>query len=81
MEVLNRPLRRPLPRRSMACPCRSITRVLMVCTGNICRSPMAVVLWRDRFRDRAMLVGSAGLNALTGHGIDPDAKQCWPIMA
>lgn len=52
----------------------SARRVLMVCTGNVCRSPMATVLWRERFGDHAMLVGSAGLNALTGYGIDPDAE-------
>ena len=46
----------------------------MVCEGNIRRSPMAAALWRERFRDQAMLVQSAGLHALTGVGIDPGAE-------
>lgn len=51
-----------------------VTHVLMVCEGNVRRSPMAAALWRERFRDRPMLVQSAGLNALSGSGIDPGAE-------
>ena len=51
-----------------------IARVLIVCVGNVCRSPMAAALWRDRFRDRGALVESAGLAALTGYAIDPYAE-------
>lgn len=50
------------------------TRVLVVCEGNVRRSPMAAALWRERFRDQRMLVQSAGLNALVGSGIDPGAE-------
>jgi protein-tyrosine phosphatase len=46
----------------------------MVCEGNVRRSPMAAALWRERFRDQPMLVQSAGLHALAGVGIDPEAE-------
>lgn len=49
-------------------------RVLIVCAGNVRRSPMAAALWRHRFREQPMLVQSAGLNALNGLGIDPRAE-------
>jgi protein-tyrosine phosphatase len=45
--------------------------VLYVCTGNLCRSPMAELLfrgWADPSADVA--VSSAGLQAVVGHGID-----------
>ena len=49
-------------------------RVLMVCEGNVRRSPIAAVLWRERFRHQPVLVQSAGLHALSGVGIDPGAE-------
>ena len=49
-------------------------RVLMVCAGNVRRSPMAAALWRNRFCEHPMVVQSAGLNALNGAGIDPQAE-------
>jgi protein-tyrosine phosphatase len=45
--------------------------VLYVCTGNVCRSPTAELLfrgWADPAPD--VTVSSAGLQALVGHGID-----------
>jgi protein-tyrosine phosphatase len=50
-------------------------RVLMVCTGNICRSPMAEVLLARKLRDRGLstTVESAGLGALVGWPADPIA--------
>lgn len=47
-----------------------INRVLVVCVGNICRSPMAEFLFRDRIRREGMVVESAGLSALVGNPID-----------
>jgi protein-tyrosine phosphatase len=53
-----------------------LDRVLMVCTGNICRSPMAEALLSRRFAARGHgHVESAGLAALSGHPADPLAVQ------
>jgi protein-tyrosine phosphatase len=53
------------------------SRILMVCVGNICRSPMAEVLLRERLRahPRAPTIGSAGIAALVGKPADPMAVQ------
>lgn len=50
-----------------------IQRVLIVCVGNICRSPMAEALLRERLRDRDIVVESAGLAPLTGKPVEPEA--------
>ena len=51
-----------------------LDRVLMICTGNICRSPMAEALLRARFARRGEgVVESAGLAALEGYPADPIA--------
>lgn len=52
-------------------------RVLMVCVGNVCRSPMAEALLRThlRFRFPGLVVQSAGLSALVGEGADPIAVE------
>lgn len=45
--------------------------VLFVCTGNVCRSPAAELLFARAARARTDLAGSsAGMDALDGHGID-----------
>ena len=43
--------------------------ILVVCTGNICRSPAGERLLRSRLPD--MKVDSAGIAALTGEAADP----------
>ena len=53
-------------------------RVLFVCTGNICRSPMAQAMLTHRLRDRlgdthAIEVSSAGTGALVGEPMEPFA--------
>jgi protein-tyrosine phosphatase len=48
-------------------------KVLVVCIGNICRSPTAEYLLRERLRGRTTTVDSAGLAALAGNRIDPRA--------
>lgn len=52
-------------------------RTLMVCTGNICRSPMAQLLLADRLRKRpgGRVVESAGIAALVGRPADPMAQE------
>jgi len=50
-------------------------KILTVCTGNICRSPMAEILLRDALSraGRAVRVESAGLGALEGYPADDEA--------
>lgn len=55
----------------MALPFR---RFLVVCTGNICRSPMGEAVLRDRLAPGGdFLVGSAGIGALVGYPADDHA--------
>jgi len=52
--------------------------VLMVCVGNICRSPMAEALLIDRLSDSnysKINIASAGVGALVGHEADATAKE------
>jgi protein-tyrosine phosphatase len=54
------------------------TRVLMVCLGNICRSPIAEVVFRDRAEAAglAVIVDSAGTGRWhTGSDADPRARR------
>ena len=45
--------------------------VLYVCTGNVCRSPMAELLFRGwAHADADVVVSSAGIEAMVGYGID-----------
>jgi protein-tyrosine phosphatase len=52
-------------------------RILAVCVGNICRSPMAEALLRRRLQQTRpqAVVESAGLSALVGKGADPLAIE------
>jgi protein-tyrosine phosphatase len=50
-------------------------RILIVCVGNICRSPIAEVVLRDKLMNRFTVVESAGLAALAGDPIDPLAES------
>ncbi|MDT3708483.1 MAG: low molecular weight protein-tyrosine-phosphatase [Thiobacillus sp.] len=50
-----------------------ISRVLVVCIGNICRSPMAEGLLRQVLP--GVQTSSAGLAAMLGHGADPNAVR------
>jgi protein-tyrosine phosphatase len=51
--------------------------ILTVCTGNICRSPMAEAALADRLRRRGVssVVQSAGIAALVGHPADAIATE------
>jgi protein-tyrosine phosphatase len=48
-----------------------INNILLVCIGNICRSPMAEGLFRHAMPEKQFF--SAGLDALVGHSADPHA--------
>ena len=51
--------------------------ILMVCTGNICRSPMAEYLLKNYCQDKhpEISVQSAGVGALIDHPISKHAKE------
>ncbi|MFY0990184.1 low molecular weight protein-tyrosine-phosphatase [Halomonas sp. C05BenzN] len=46
--------------------------ILVVCVGNVCRSPVAAAMLRERLPGRR--VESAGLGALVGQGVEPTAR-------
>ena len=48
-------------------------RILVVCVGNICRSPTAEHLLREALANSGCTVSSAGLGALVGKPIEPTA--------
>ena len=50
-------------------------RILIVCVGNICRSPVAECLLRHHLVERDVTVESAGLGALVGKPMDTTALQ------
>lgn len=45
-------------------------RILIVCMGNICRSPAAEYLFRQRVNGRGIELHSAGLSAVVGDPMD-----------
>lgn len=51
------------------------SRILVVCTGNICRSPIGEALLRARLGDKVQEVASAGIGALIGYPADPMAVE------
>jgi protein-tyrosine phosphatase len=50
-------------------------RILTVCTGNICRSPLAEHLLRSELSGLAVTLSSAGTDALVGHAMDERAAR------
>lgn len=50
-------------------------RILMVCVGNICRSPTAEFLLRERLQHADVQVASAGLSAMVGYSMEATAAQ------
>ncbi|WP_460709857.1 low molecular weight protein-tyrosine-phosphatase [Lysobacter terrae] len=53
----------------------AIRRILVVCLGNVCRSPIAEYVLRERLAARDITVESAGIGAEEGAPIDPFALQ------
>ena len=63
-----------------------IRHILVVCVGNICRSPMAEALLRHELRGQEIAVESAGLGALVGepaseHAVDLMRERGIDIMS
>lgn len=48
-------------------------KILVVCSGNICRSPVAEAMLRQALPDKH--IQSAGLTALVGQDADPSARE------
>jgi len=58
-----------------------IRHILVVCVGNICRSPMAEALLKSALRGQdGITVESAGLGALVGHPADDYAIELMDEM-
>jgi protein-tyrosine phosphatase len=58
-----------------------IKRILVVCVGNICRSPMAEGLLKSALRGQdGFTVESAGLGALVGYPADDYAVELMQVM-
>ena len=51
-----------------------IRSILIVCVGNICRSPVAEKLFQHKLSDR-FTISSAGLGAMIDHAIDPRMQR------
>ena len=51
-----------------------IQNILVVCVGNICRSPMAEYLLKQHYPN--IHVESAGISGLVGHPADDKAQLC-----
>lgn len=52
-----------------------IKKILVVCVGNICRSPTAEALLQRKLAEKGIAVSSAGLGALVGKPVDSSAAQ------
>ena len=52
----------------------NIQTILVVCVGNICRSPMAEFFIKQQYPN--LCIESAGISALVGHAADDKAITC-----
>ena len=52
----------------------NIQTILVVCVGNICRSPMAEYLLKQDYPQ--LMIDSAGISGLSGHPADDKAQLC-----
>jgi protein-tyrosine phosphatase len=50
-------------------------RILIICVGNICRSPTAEYMFRHRLSSASTSIQSAGLGAMVGQRMDPAALE------
>lgn len=51
----------------------SFNNILVVCVGNICRSPIAEALLKEKYPNKH--IDSAGLGALVGNPVDPNSQE------
>ncbi|MDF2916465.1 MAG: protein tyrosine phosphatase [Microbacterium sp.] len=49
--------------------------IATICTGNICRSPLAALMLQTRLAGRGVRVTSAGTRGLADHGMTPEAQR------
>ncbi|WP_028239917.1 low molecular weight protein-tyrosine-phosphatase [Stutzerimonas azotifigens] len=49
--------------------------ILIICVGNICRSPTAEAILAHRLQGKDLTVSSAGIGALVGHPMDKTAHD------
>lgn len=54
---------------------RATGRILVLCTGNICRSPYIEHLLRDALTGTGVVVESAGTGALVGSAMHPESAR------
>lgn len=76
-EQQDQPARAAVPENDVSpiAPAGETLTILTVCTGNICRSPLAEVLLRQRLEPLDVRVHSAGTHALDGHGMPEEALE------
>lgn len=48
-------------------------RILVVCTANVCRSPMVAAMLQHRLADQGLVIESAGVRAPVGRPMDADS--------
>lgn len=53
----------------------AVKRIVFVCSGNTCRSPMAEALAKKIFWDKDIVFSSRGVRAMGGMPISPNARQ------
>ena len=49
--------------------------ILIVCVGNICRSPAAEAMFKHRLQGLGLSISSAGIGALVGNPMDKNAHE------
>ena len=49
--------------------------ILIVCVGNICRSPAAEALLANKLEGKGLTISSAGIGALVGNPMDKTAHE------